>query len=55
VDALGKAATMLEVPKRALWGRIPGVERTDIDDWARMAEAEDPAARMAAELARQDS
>lgn len=53
VDALGKAATMLEVPKRALWGRIPGVERPDVDEWARMADTEDPAARMAAELARQ--
>lgn len=53
VDALGKAATMLEVPKRALWGRIPGVERPDVDEWARMAKEDDPAAQMAAELARQ--
>lgn len=55
VDALGKAATMLEVPKRALWGRIPGVERPDVDEWARMADEDDPAARQAALLARQDA
>lgn len=55
VDALGKAATMLEVPKRALWGRIPGVERPDVDEWAQLAKDEDPAERMAADLARQDT
>jgi hypothetical protein len=55
VDALGKAATMLEVPKRALWGRIPGVERPDVDEWARLAKDEDPAERMADDLARQDA
>jgi hypothetical protein len=55
VDALGKAATMLEVPKRALWRRIPGVERPDVDEWARMAEEDDPAVRSAERLARQDT
>lgn len=33
VDALGKAATMLDIPKRGLWPRIPGVERSDIELW----------------------
>jgi hypothetical protein len=34
VDALGKLAQMLEVPKRALWGRIPGVTQTDVQEWS---------------------
>lgn len=38
VDALGKAATMLGIPKRALWGRIPGVESSDVQEWQRMAD-----------------
>lgn len=37
VDALGKAATMLDIPKRGLWGRIPGVERSDIELWEDLA------------------
>jgi hypothetical protein len=37
VDAYGKAATMLEVPARALWGRIPGVEQADVEEWETMA------------------
>lgn len=40
VDALGKAASMLGIPKRALWTRIPGVERSDLQLWEAMA-AED--------------
>lgn len=42
VDALGKAASMLGIPKRGLWKRIPGVEQTDVQEWERMA-AEDGA------------
>lgn len=53
VDALGKAAQMLQVPVEALWARIPGVEKSDVDEWARMAEEADPMARMTAELERQ--
>lgn len=33
VDALGKAATMLGIPKRGLWGMIPGVEQSDLSQW----------------------
>jgi hypothetical protein len=33
VDALGKAATMLQIPVRALWSRIPGVTKNDVDEW----------------------
>lgn len=38
VDALGKAATMLKIPYKALWGKIPGVQRYDLDEWEREAE-----------------
>ena len=40
VDALGKAAAMLKIPARGLWNRIPGVERSDVQEWERLAEAE---------------
>lgn len=53
VDALGKAAQMLGVPVKALWGRIPGVERSDVEEWAEMAMEGDPIMRMKAELERQ--
>lgn len=33
VDALGKMATMLEVPPRALWEKIPGVTGGDLQLW----------------------
>lgn len=53
VDALGKAATMLAIPPEVLWSRIPGVEKSDVDEWKRLAEQADPVARYSAELARQ--
>jgi hypothetical protein len=53
VDALGKAAQMLQIPATELWGRIPGVERSDVEEWKRVAERDDPINRMQAELARQ--
>lgn len=55
VDALGKAAQMLEVPKVALWTRIPGVEKSDVDEWKRMAAEDDPVERLARTLDGQDS
>ena len=53
VDALGKAAQMLQVPLPALWQRIPGVEKSDVDEWRDMAGQLDPVERLTAELARQ--
>lgn len=53
VDALGKAAQMLQVPLPALWQRIPGVEKSDVDEWRRMVSELDPMDRLTAELARQ--
>lgn len=41
VDALGKAATMLGIPPRALWSRIPGVTKSDTDEWTQIAEEGD--------------
>jgi hypothetical protein len=53
VDALGKAAQMLFVPPSALWGRIPGVEKSDVQEWKEIAEKGDPVTKLQAELARQ--
>ncbi len=50
-DALGKLATMLNVPPRALWERIPGVTEQDLAEWSRMAESDDPFAKLAADIA----
>lgn len=53
VDALGKAATMLLIPPSELWSRIPGVEKSDVEEWKRVAEQGDPVTRMQSELMRQ--
>lgn len=33
MDALGKAAQMLDVPRKGLWPMIPGVTKGMLDDW----------------------
>lgn len=38
IDALGKAAQMLDAPKRALWSRIPGVDELTVKEWGKMAD-----------------
>jgi hypothetical protein len=53
VDAWGKAATMLQVPVQALWQRLPSVEKSDVDEWERMAEQADPVTKMTKTLANQ--
>lgn len=53
VDALGKAAQMLNVPVQALWGRIPGVTKSDVDEWKQLANQPDEVASLAAMLDRQ--
>jgi hypothetical protein len=53
VDALGKAATLLHIPLPALWQRVPGVEKSDVDEWKQMSTELDPLDRLTAELARQ--
>jgi len=52
-DALGKMAEMLHVPPTALWGLVPGVEKTDVAEWIRLAEAGDPITKMQQQLERQ--
>lgn len=53
VDALGKAATMLNIPVTALWSRIPGVEKSDVEEWIELAREDDPINRLAQQLDRQ--
>jgi hypothetical protein len=53
VDALGKARQMLGVPEQALWGRIPGVEKSDVEEWIRLARQADPIQQLQAQLGRQ--
>ena len=43
-DALGKFADQLDIPKRGLWSRVPGVTRTELNTWNDML-AEDRKAR----------
>lgn len=52
-DALGKMAIQLGVPPTALWSRVPGVEKTDVAEWIRLAEEGDPITRMQQQLERQ--
>lgn len=52
-DALGKLAEMLGVPPTGLWGRIPGVEKTDVAEWIRLAEEGDPITKMQQQMERQ--
>lgn len=44
VDALGKAATLLQIPVEALWNLMPGVTKLDVDEWRRMARQQTSAA-----------
>ncbi|HET7386753.1 MAG TPA: phage portal protein [Nocardioidaceae bacterium] len=54
-DALGKYAQMLEVPVEALWQRIPGVTKTDVDEWKAISRRGAAAGiASAAQQARQD-
>lgn len=39
-DALGKLATLLGVPARALWERIPDVTDADLEQWEKLAKEE---------------
>jgi len=38
VDGLGKAATMLGIPGRALWARVPNTTTQEIKEWEEMAD-----------------
>ncbi len=51
-DALGKIREQLQVPRRGLWARIPGVTRTELDQWEDMAEEEDAALALSQAVSR---
>lgn len=53
VDALGKAAQMLQIPADQLWGRIPGVEQADVDEWRRAAIEQDPITKLQYQIEQQ--
>lgn len=53
VDAYGKATQMLGVPAQALWGRIPGVSQSDVDEWKVLAEQGDAFGQLGVMLDRQ--
>lgn len=53
VDALGKAAQMLQIPPQELWGRIPGVTKSDVDEWKVTAASTDPVLSLSSTLAAQ--
>lgn len=38
VDGLGKAATMLGIPGRALWARVPNATTQEIKEWEQLAD-----------------
>ena len=52
-DALGKMVQMLGVPPTAAWARIPGVEKSDVQEWIDLAKAGDPITEMQQRLAEQ--
>lgn len=45
-DGLGKLAENLEIPRKGLWERVPGVSQGELDSWERLY-AEDQAQRRA--------
>jgi hypothetical protein len=53
VDGLGKLATMLGVPARELWERIPGVSQQDVERWRASAGEGDAFANLQNLLERQ--
>ncbi|GAA3223210.1 phage portal protein [Actinocorallia longicatena] len=52
-DALGKMATMLGIPVKALWERIPGVTDDDLERWTTLAVEGDALTQLTATLDRQ--
>lgn len=54
-DALGKMAQMLGVPTQALWSMVPGVSKSDVEEWKRMAGESDAFAQLGSLLDAQAS
>jgi len=53
VDALGKLATMLQIPVQELWEKVPGVTQADVERWKSVAQQGDSFAQLNATLVRQ--
>lgn len=53
VDGLGKVAQMLGVPPQALWDRIPGVTRQDVERWKKLSAEGDSLGQLTALLGKQ--
>jgi hypothetical protein len=51
-DALGKLAEALEIPKRGLWPRVPGVTQNEIEEWEDLREQDDSVGLLAGALRR---
>lgn len=46
-DALGKLGDQLDIPKRGLWPRVPGVTQGELESWEELAKEEDAQGSMA--------
>src|SRR5690606_240233 len=53
VDALGKAYQMLGVPQEVLWSRIPGVDKSDVEEWKEIRERNNEQNNFAQQMQRQ--
>ena len=53
VDALGKVATMLQVPVEALWEKIPGVTDQDVTRWKELRDSGDVLGALVGDFQRQ--
>ena len=51
-DGLGKLAESLDIPKRGLWSRVPGVTQTEMDEWERLREDNDAELQLAQSIRR---
>jgi hypothetical protein len=54
-DALGKLKEQLEIPKKGLWRRVPGVTQTELDEWEDLADQGDSTQALADALSRASS
>ncbi|MFD4442514.1 phage portal protein [Nocardia sp. NPDC058519] len=55
VDALGKAAQMLGIPKQYLWRMIPGVTANDVEEWSEHLLDTDPTSEFLRRLGERNS
>lgn len=49
-DALGKMATQLGVPRKALWRMVPSITKQDTDEWEEMLLDDDPESKFLRDL-----